>query len=382
MSDQPRILWVSDFDQRGSGYLGISTPLCAGLTEAGFDIKCLGLGYKGDEHWNKFSILPCKDMGDVRAMMFNFSRSWKPHVVIVALDIHIYQEVISQFTKELKLPQICIAPLESEPLCLTWAITLGGMKKVFCISEFGTLEMQKSGVQAEHLVIGVDTELWHPATADERSGLRKGLGIQEDAFVVLTVADNQERKNLSKSFETIGLLKEKLNRPLKYILVTRERTQFGWKLRDLAMMYKINSELMIFERGMPQETLWGLYAISDAFLLLSKAEGMSAPVLEAMACKVPVVATKTGALIDHLKDGRGWLVEPAYVNLDAYGNSHRYYADEKDALRCLLEIEKGVNVDAARKYVEARTWDKTIEQLKKSVLEIVDEQEQAKVQNK
>uniref|UniRef100_A0A6H1ZBG6 Putative glycosyltransferase n=1 Tax=viral metagenome TaxID=1070528 RepID=A0A6H1ZBG6_9ZZZZ len=371
MSETPRILWVSDMDQRGSGYLGISTPLCAGLTEAGMEVRCLGLGYKGDEHWGKFSILPCRDLMDVKSMIFNFSKTWHPHMVIVALDIHLYQENILKFSQAANLPQVCITPVESDPLCLTWAIVLSGMKKVFCISEFGVLEMQKRGIQAEHLVIGVDTKLWHPATQEERVALRKGLGISQDAFVVLTVADNQERKNLSKSFETVGLLKNKLTRSIRYILVTRENVHFGWKLRDLAMEYKINSELMVFERGMSRESLWGLYAVSDAFLLLSKSEGMSMPVLEAMASKIPVVATKTGALIDHLKDGRGWLVEPAYVNLDPYGNSRRYYADEKDALRCLLEIEKGVNVDSARKYVEARTWSKPIQQLTDAIVEIM-----------
>jgi len=66
---------------------------------------------------------------------------------------------------------------------------------------------------------------------------------------------------------------------------------------------------MPFERGMPQRDLWALYAIADVYLQPSKAEGLGLPVMDAMCCKLPVVATDTGALTELLADGRGWLID-------------------------------------------------------------------------
>ena len=85
--------------------------------------------------------------------------------------------------------------------------------------------------------------------------------------------------------------------------------------------------------------------------------------------KVPVVATKCTTLIDHLKGRRGFLVEPDYVFVDSWGNSHRYMMSRSggtEALRKIMaapkeKIEQMVN--RAYKYVENRTWDKSVKTL-------------------
>jgi glycosyltransferase involved in cell wall biosynthesis len=73
--------------------------------------------------------------------------------------------------------------------------------------------------------------------------------------------------------------------------VTREHNPVGWKLRDYAQEIGISENFMIFERGMSHRDLWVTYAISDVFLLPSKAEGLGMPLLEAMAVGIPCIAT-------------------------------------------------------------------------------------------
>jgi glycosyltransferase involved in cell wall biosynthesis len=51
-----------------------------------------------------------------------------------------------------------------------------------------------------------------------------------------------------------------------------------------------------------------IYASCDAWLWPSHREGFGLPILEAMACRTPVVATRAGAAPDILKDGGGILV--------------------------------------------------------------------------
>jgi len=59
----------------------------------------------------------------------------------------------------------------------------------------------------------------------------------------------------------------------------------------------------------PQE-LARLYASCDAWLFGSRQEGFGLPILEAMACRTPVIAAPAGAAPELLKSGGGVLVRP------------------------------------------------------------------------
>ena len=83
----------------------------------------------------------------------------------------------------------------------------------------------------------------------------------------MTVADNQERKNLSAAMEAFRDFNLKEHNS-KYVLVTRENNVVGWSLRDLMAEYGLQNNMIILERGMPQEQLWGVYASSDCFVFL------------------------------------------------------------------------------------------------------------------
>ena len=59
-----------------------------------------------------------------------------------------------------------------------------------------------------------------------------------------------------------------------------------------------------------QDRLRDIYAQCDVWLCGSNREGFSLPVLEAMACRCPVVATRVGGPLDTIKEGaNGYLVE-------------------------------------------------------------------------
>ncbi len=60
----------------------------------------------------------------------------------------------------------------------------------------------------------------------------------------------------------------------------------------------------------PQEKIRDIYARCDAWLVASRSEGFGLPILEAMACRTPVISTPAGAAPELLEGGGGILVRP------------------------------------------------------------------------
>jgi glycosyltransferase involved in cell wall biosynthesis len=383
-----KILVITDMDSVGSGYKHIAVPLLTAIQGyAEYEIKILGFSYRGEEHHYPFSVIPASTLEEVVAMAANLLQLWCPDILLVAMDLPIQSKIFEQLSPLLnRLPNeedqtrrkyIAITPLENGPLCLDWAAPLFSMDGVFFISELGKQEAHKVGViKAEHLQVGVDSLTWRPATPEEKVQLRNGLGIPQDAFVVLTVADNQERKNLWAGMDAVARLKNMVTQPIRYILVTREKNPFGYKLRSLANDLGIQSELIIYERGMSQENLWGLYAAADVYLQPSKAEGLGLPVLDAMCVKLPVVATDTGAMHELLDDHRGYLVPGEYEFTDVWGNSRRVMMNRSIAAEYLKDVayENTPVPDAVSKnayeYILRRTWNIPAEQLHRKIVEL------------
>ena len=368
--DKKRILVLTEMSFQGSGYYYLMSPMLEGLSKD-YDIKVIGLSYLGEEHNYGFSITGANSLQDSVVIAQNIIKLWKPDLFICGMDIPL-QITIHDAIKSLGVKYIAVTPLENPPLCQTWAAELMGMDYVMFISELGKVSAQKAGLtKVDHLLVGADTENFYPADKDEYKKVREDLGIS-DEFVVITVADNQERKNLWAEFVILSKLKERGHK-VKFILVTREHSPVGHKLRDLALDYNLNKEFTIIERGITKQQLRNLYIASDVYLSTSKAEGLGIPILEAMACGIPVVATDTGALTELLLDTRGFLVEPEYEFRDVWGNSIRSLIDIDAAIEVLENVKeiKTVTQEYALEYVQGRTFDIPVRQMKEKIEEVL-----------
>ena len=60
----------------------------------------------------------------------------------------------------------------------------------------------------------------------------------------------------------------------------------------------------------PQARIRDIYGKCDVWLFGSRSEGFGLPILEAMACRTPVIGTPAGAAPELLADGRGIVVPP------------------------------------------------------------------------
>lgn len=371
-----KVLALTEFTKVGSGYTYLMSPILQGMTELGHDVKIIGLSYDGSEHHYNFSAVPAATVQDSVAIAQNIVKLWNPDIFLCGLDIPL-QIQIKENLKDMTAKYIAITPLENPPLTQTWAAYLFMLDWVFFISELGRKSAEVAGLsKVDHIQVGVDSVSNKPPTPEHRKKLREDLGLDKD-FVILTVADNQERKNLWAALQIVSNLKS-LGEKVKFLLVTRENSPVGYKLRDLCTTLDINKEVLITERGIPLDELWKLYASADIYLSTSKAEGLGLPVLEAMACGLPVVATDTGALSEVLADGRGYLIEPEYTFTDVWGNSRRDMISIASATNTIQDIIKNPHhaeprVKQARAYAETRTFEIPVIQVHKKIEELLNE---------
>jgi glycosyltransferase involved in cell wall biosynthesis len=344
------------------------------MVERGWNIKVLGMSYKGEEHRLPFSVIPC-DFYFMPQMIRNLLGQTIDPVdgIVTSMDIPLQQKLYEHVGAAVNVPWVCVFPVEGDPLTFSWASALSRFGERLVISKFGTEEVRKANLSAQYLPVGIDRSFWKPV--ENREEMRKTMGL-EDKFVILTVADNQERKNLSSALEIFAEFIKVVPNSM-YFLVTRINNPTGWILQDLITELKLGGHVQLLPQGISSDRLRNYYGISDVFLLTSKAEGLGMPVIEAMACRVPVVATDCTAIHENLEGGRGLLVDYMKPPLrDPWGNSRRYLISRDDALEKLLlihsmsEENKNEILDKAQKYTDTLTWDRTTDVLEAALIDV------------
>lgn len=114
-------------------------------------------------------------------------------------------------------------------------------------------------------------------------------------------------------------------------------------------------------RKPPQETIPTIYGSCDAWLVGSRSEGFGLPILEAMACRTPVIATQAGAAPDLIQDGVNGHVVPQE-------DSATMAARLTDVLSLPPAGWQAMSIAAHTTARESR-WDRVAERLERCLLE-------------
>jgi glycosyltransferase involved in cell wall biosynthesis len=170
------------------------------------------------------------------------------------------------------------------------------------LSDEARQELLERGVPAERIFAlpnGVDLGVHRPATEAERRRLRERLELAADRFVGTFVG----RLHPVKDVDT--LLAAAARVPRLTLLVVGDGPERA-RLEAQAAQLGIGSRVSF--RGVSSDVAEVLRA-SDAFLLSSHGEGMSNALLEAMACGLPCLASRSvGGAAELLGGGRGMLL--------------------------------------------------------------------------
>ncbi|MEI6564439.1 MAG: glycosyltransferase family 1 protein [bacterium] len=118
------------------------------------------------------------------------------------------------------------------------------------------------------------------------------LGIGQPYF--LAVGNLQPRKNLPRLIEAFAKLKRDTNTPLRLVIAGRAK----WRESEVfaAISRHHLSADVLFPGYVTDAQLVSLYCGSVAFIYPSLYEGFGLPIIEAMACGVPVITSSTSAM--------------------------------------------------------------------------------------
>jgi len=169
------------------------------------------------------------------------------------------------------------------------------------IARFYRLSPQKISVIPD----GVDTELFFPSEdAGVAAWRRRVLG--EDAPFLLYVGKPTRRRNLPQLLEAFSQLKRGDYPGYKLVLVGVDLQSSG--LAQTAARLGVSPDVIGLPY-LPHEEVALAYNAAALFVYPSSYEGFGMPVLEAMACGTPVVASRVGGLSVAVRDSEtGYLI--------------------------------------------------------------------------
>lgn len=166
---------------------------------------------------------------------------------------------------------------------------------------------ENRGFQVKYIPNGIDTLRFNPATGDEKRKLRKKWGISCDAFVVLHVGHIRRNRNLD-IFKRIQALSG-----VQTVIVGGTTTQTDETLKEelISVGCKVYHQYISHISGLYKEADLYVFPTKYSHVRLPQsyneigAVDMPLSVLEAMACNLPVVTTRFGALPRLFDQGGG-----------------------------------------------------------------------------
>ena len=203
----------------------------------------------------------------------------------------------------------------------------------------------KSHFQRDDVTVipnGVDTSRFNPeARTAKRNAARHSLGYAENDFVLLLIGNDWKKKGLDTLLKAVARIADSSLRVL--VAGSDDPDIYRPLLEQLSLRDRVR-----FEK--PSSDVLSFYAAADLYAGPSLEDAFNLPILEAMACGLPVIASIQAGVSEHVHDFEtGVLLRQPADDSELARLIQTLFADP--ALRCRLG-------QAAARYVLANcTWE-------------------------
>jgi glycosyltransferase involved in cell wall biosynthesis len=273
------------------------------------------------------------------------------------------------------MPTVDSAPQQEE-----WIDTFLHADAIFTYSDFGrdTLADQSNNKikYIDTTSPGVDLSVFKPL--NNKSEIRKSMGVREDAFLVGAVMRNQKRKlipELFKSFRALLDRCEKENNPIGekiYLYLHTSYPDAGWDIPEILKDYKIGNRVYFtyhckncnndfsalfshpstycnrcgqksatmpnVSSGLSSENLSKVMNMFDIYVQYAICEGFGMPQVEAAACGVPLASTDYSAMSDIVRKLNGYPIRVNQYFKELETKAIRVYPDNENLIEILLNF--------------------------------------------
>lgn len=188
----------------------------------------------------------------------------------------------------------------------------------------------------------VDTRRFTPQVrCEKRAESRKELAFADDEFVVLLIGNDLKNKGLGSLLRAAAQLS---NLPLRLLVVGVDDPRlYGSLIEELGLGRRI-------QFAKPSSDVLRFYAAADLYVAPSLEDSFNLPVLEAMACGLPVIASSQAGASELVHDGEtGFILRDPQDDLQLANLIRRLFEDKP--FRCEIG-------ETASRYVQANCdWD-------------------------
>jgi ADP-heptose:LPS heptosyltransferase/GT2 family glycosyltransferase/glycosyltransferase involved in cell wall biosynthesis len=269
---------------------------------------------------------------------------------------------------------------------INWVDTFAAYDECIAYCKYGMDEINRSAgreVCNRYIHFGVDTDVYKKLPYDERVRIKKDVfGLEEDDFLIVTVARNQPRKLYPTMLEAVSrfINMNERNRRVFYYIHTPLKDPAGWNLVDYASNYglrcrNINSRGYLDARvivdtslgvgkGPSDEILNLYYNAADVGLFIYSSEGWGMPPHECMSSGTATIMTRYSAPTDWAEGKTCW-VEPFNVFPESRSNFMRAQVRPVDVQDAIVKVykDKEYRHKIAReghKFAQSTDWARTI----------------------
>ena len=161
--------------------------------------------------------------------------------------------------------------------------------KILTVSAFSKQELIKAyGVKADKIIVIANgyNEVYKPIKNKELlDGVKEKYRLR--GRYILTFGGSEYRKNVKR---LINVYQKHFSDEYKLVVIGGK-----WRDIDLASEYKTDSNIL-FLSNVPEQDLIAIYNLAEIFVFPSFYEGFGIPVLEGMACGVPVITSDVSSM--------------------------------------------------------------------------------------
>jgi len=273
------------------------------------------------------------------------------------------------FKTDVKSYKIGFTMLEVDGLPSSWVDCANKMDEIWTPSHFNAETFRKSGVEKPiHVMpLGVNPAYFDPSI--------KGFRLR-GPFTFLSIFEWGERKApeiLLKAFndeftaeEDVVLICKTSNHD-DSINIPYQVKSYGLKENGGRIIFSINEVVPSYQLG-------SLYRSVDCFVLATRGEGWGLPIMEAMACGLPVIATNWSGPVDFMSKDTAYLIDveqlkPAEAKCPYYRGSS-WAEPSYEHLRSLMrhvysnrDEARMIGLKASQEMLSKWTWTHSVKRI-------------------